>query len=190
MTQQQLNDTYEYIIFEPGYEYIYVVNLFLFTCFFVSLQPLISFFAIAGLGITYWPQKYAIFNRMQRPVPGTDLINVAMFQILLLGGIFYSIGSLCWSNFFPDGTPRKAIVPNIVALVISFVMFILPYRAIFMKVFEDEDDNDHCLEFSKNRMLLSSEYDRANPSTSTEGFADYMKFIEAEQKRYENASEE
>ena len=138
----------------------------------------------------YWAQKYSMFNRMQRPVPGTDLINTALFQIILLGGIFYSIGSLCWSNFFPDGTPRSAIVPNIVALVISIIMFLLPYRAIFVAVFESEADDDACLEFVKNRMMLSSEYDRANPSTAEEGFKDYMKFIGAEEERYNNASAE
>ena len=156
MNQNQLNDIYEYIIFEPGFEYIYVVNLFLFTCYFVSLQPIISLFAIIGLFIMYWAQKYAIFNRMQRPVPGTDLINTAMFQIILAGGIFYSLGSLTWSNFLPGGGPTSAIAPNIAALVISIVMFFLPYRAIFIKCFEDEDEDDKCLYYQKNRMMLSS----------------------------------
>ena len=38
-------------------------------------------------------------------------------------------------------------------------------------------------------MLLSSEYDRANPATSVEGFKDYMEFIKKEEERYNNASE-
>ena len=135
MNQVQLNDAYEYIVFEPGFEYIYIVNLFLFTCFFVSLQPIISLFAIIGLFVMYWAQKYAIFNRMQRPVPGTDLINTAMFQIILAGGIFYSLGSLTWSNFLPGGIPRGAIGTNLASLIVSIVMFFLPYRAIFAKCF-------------------------------------------------------
>ena len=103
----------------------------------------------------YWAQKYAIFNRMERPVPGTDIINTAMFQMLLFGGLLYSLGALCWSNFFPDSI-TAGFVPNIIALVISIIMALLPYRAIFMVVFADEDEDDHCLYFDKNRMFLSS----------------------------------
>ena len=137
MNQAQLNDAYELLLFEPGYEYIYVVNLFLMICFFVSLQPIIAIFAVVGLFIMYWAQKNSIFNQTQRPVPGTDLINVAMFQIIVLGGIFYSIGSLCWSNFFPGYKPPGALAINLGALGVGIVMFMLPYRAIFVKCFED-----------------------------------------------------
>ena len=60
---------------------------------------------MVGFGIMYWAQKYSMFNRMQRPVPGTDLINTAMWQIIYLGGILYALGSLVWSNFMPEGIP-------------------------------------------------------------------------------------
>lgn len=106
MNQTELNETCEYIMFEVGYEYIYLTNLFLFTCFFVSLQPIIAITSTVGIFCMYWAQKYAIFNRMKRPVPGTDTINVAMFQLIYLGGVFYSLGALTWSNFFPTGYPR------------------------------------------------------------------------------------
>ena len=46
-----------------------------------------------------------MFNRMQRPVPGTDLINTAMWQLIFLGGIFYAFGSLLWSNILEGGVP-------------------------------------------------------------------------------------
>lgn len=120
----------------------------------------------------YWAQKYSMFNRMRRPVPGTDVIHVAMFQLIYLGGIFYSLGSLTWSNFFPDGFPEEALVPNLIALGISVVMALLPYRAIFTLMFEEEQVL--CLEYDKNRILLPSEYDRLNPSTAKEGYKDYM----------------
>lgn len=60
-------------------------------------------FAVFGMGLMYWAQKYTIFNRMQRPVPGTDLINIAMWQIILAGGIFYAFGSLLFSNIILTG---------------------------------------------------------------------------------------
>lgn len=105
MNQQELNLSYSYMIFEVGYEYVYMVSLFLFTCFYVSLQPIIAYFAIMGLGLMYWTQKNSLFNRMRRPIPGTDAVNLTMFQLIICGGLFYSLGSLTWSNFLPGGIP-------------------------------------------------------------------------------------
>lgn len=67
---------------------------------------------------------------MNRPVPGTDLVNITMFQLILFGGLIYSLGSLTWSNFMPSGIPKQAVVPNLIAVGISILMLLLPYRAI------------------------------------------------------------
>ena len=151
----------------------------MFTCFFVSLQPIISLFAIVGMGMMYWAQKYSLFNRTRRPVPGTDLINIAMSQIILLGGILYSLGSLTWSNFFPEGIPKEALVPNLAALGISIAMALIPYRAVLASCFED--NGEICQEYAKCRIILPSEYDRLNPVTASQGFEDYMNFIKKEE---------
>ncbi len=39
---------------------------------------------------------------MKRPVPGTDLVNTAMSQMINLGPLFFTIGALCWSHLL-DG---------------------------------------------------------------------------------------
>ena len=118
------------MVFEVGQEYVYLVSLYLFTCFFVSLQPIIAFFAFCFMGLMFWTQKYTLLNKMKRPVPGTDLVNVAMFQLILLGGFIYSLGSLTWSNFLPNGIPKEALLPNLISLGISLLVFVLPYRAL------------------------------------------------------------
>jgi len=91
-----------------------------------------------GYFIMFWAQKWSLFNRMRRPIPGNDLINNAMGQIIFLGPIVYSLGSLTWSNFFPDGTPKNAIIPNLIALGISVLMFIFPLSLIFSSCLEDK----------------------------------------------------
>jgi len=68
----------------------------------VSLQPIIPLFAIAGLASMYWAQKYSLFSRCQRPVPGTKIINTAMSQMIYFGTIAYTLGSLTWANFLPS----------------------------------------------------------------------------------------
>jgi hypothetical protein len=97
--QSELNSRSEYLEFEIGYEYIYGVNLFLFTCFFVSLQPVIPLFAMLGIGLMYWAQRYSLYNRCKRPTPGDNVVNTTMFQLIYAGPLFYSLGSFCWSNF-------------------------------------------------------------------------------------------
>ncbi len=68
---------------------------------------------------------------MRRPVPGNDLINQAMSQLIFLGPLVYSLGSLTWSNFFPGGIPASALLPNLIALAISVITIIFPISLIF-----------------------------------------------------------
>lgn len=103
----------------------------------MSLQPILPLFAVTGYFIMYWTQKHALFNRMRRPVPGTDLVNTAMYQLLFLGPMVYSFGSLTWSNFFPGGIPKEALIPNLVALGISIFLSIFPINMIF-DCFQDD----------------------------------------------------
>ena len=131
MNQMQHNAYQTNMEFEIGYEYVYVVHLYLFVCFFVSLQPIVCMFAVFGYLLMFWAQKWALFNRMRRPIPGNDLINTALAQLVFLGPIIYSLGSLTWVNFFPEGTPKYALLPNLIALGISLLMWILPLSLIF-----------------------------------------------------------
>ena len=76
---------------------------------------------------------------MRRPVPGTDLVNTAMYQLLFLGPMVYSFGSLTWSNFFPEGIPKSALVPNLIALGISIFLSIFPINMMFESCMKDEN---------------------------------------------------
>ncbi len=49
----------------------------------------------------------------------------------------YSLGSLTWSNFFPDGIPKYALLPNLIALGVSVVILLFPYNLIFNLAFAD-----------------------------------------------------
>ena len=112
----------------------------------------------------FWAQKYTLFNKMKRPYPGTDLINVAMGQLILLGGIFYALGSLCWTAFFPGAIPANALVPNLIALGFGALLFIFPFNALYRCIFSDDADKE--LKYKECRIYLPSEYDRLNPVTA------------------------
>ena len=110
-----------------GYESILIVNLFLFTCFFAPLQPIIIVFAIGGMSMLYWAQKYSLYERCRRPIPGNNTVNTAMYTLIYLGPLFFSLGSFCWSTFFIDFIGEAA---NLTACIISALIFLMPYRWI------------------------------------------------------------
>ncbi len=111
----------------------------MFACFYVSLQPICVFIALIGYLLMYWIQKYCMFYRYKRPVPGTDFVNQTVWQIIHLGPLMYSLGSLTWSNFLPNGIPEKAIIPNLIALGFSVLLILVPFKAILMGCLFDED---------------------------------------------------
>lgn len=133
MNQYELNRINEKMEFELGYEYIYVVSIFLFVCFYVSLQPIIPIFAVIGLLFMYWIEKYSLFQRSQRPVPGTDVVSFTMYQMIYFGAAAYALGSLTWSAFLPDNNFRNSLVPNLIAAGLSVVIFFFPYGAFAEK---------------------------------------------------------
>jgi hypothetical protein len=95
-------------------------------------------FAIVGLFIMYWAQKYSLFNRCKRPTPGNNSINTAMYQLIYLGPAFYTIGSFCWSDFFKQSF--IGIAPNLTAAIISLIIFLLPYKSLVKNFFTDEPE--------------------------------------------------
>ena len=85
----------------------------------------------------YWAQKYSLFNRCQRPVPGTKILNATMSQMIYFGGIAYTLGSFTWANFLPENAKFvDTVPPNLVAASFSFLIFVFPYEAVFRKLFK------------------------------------------------------
>ena len=91
---------------------------------------------------------------MKRPIPGTNLVNAAMFKVVLSGALVFSLGNLTWSNFMPDGTPREALVPNLVGLGVGLLVFMMPYSTI-LGLFLNKNHEQN-LNFHENRLILSS----------------------------------
>ena len=127
LNQQQLNEYFIKMEFEVGYEYVYVINIYLFTCFFVPLQPIIPLFAVLGLTAMYWAQKYSLFHRCRRPVPGNETINTIMFQFIYIGPLVYSTGNLIWLQIFPDVLSSPIYTPMLLSFIFSVVILFLPY---------------------------------------------------------------
>jgi hypothetical protein len=178
MSQDELNTLLAGTDFEIGFEYVYVIKTCVYTAFFVSLQPVISILAIIGLFLMYWAEKYVLFNRSKRPPPGSDIINQAMSQIIYLCPLVYALGSLTWPVFIPDGTPRESMIPNLIAIGISIVMFIIPLEAICNCCINEDERANAELIYEKERIFFTTEYDRRNPATLKAGYEDYVKYLQ------------
>ena len=180
-----MNTLSEHVEFEVGYEYIAIVNLFLFCCFFAALQPIILIIAVFGMVAIYWANKFCLFNRCKRPIPGNKTINTAMYTLIYLGPLFFSLGNFCWSHFFEDGF--ISIAPNLIASIIAFIIFLIPYRFIVIRCMgENVEDN---MFYEENRIFFPSEYDRLNPETSKAAVEEYIEFVNTYKNNLKNKDE-
>lgn len=71
----------------------------LFTAFFVSLQPIIAFFAFCGLGLIFFINKYRILYRFGKPKFNSSVVNSLVNILLHLGPIFLGLGLLVFTNW-------------------------------------------------------------------------------------------
>jgi hypothetical protein len=110
-----------------------------------------------------------LFHRYRRPVPGTDFINKAVYQLIFFGPLIYSLGSLTWANFDPNGMPPEALLPNLLALLFSVILVILPMNTVIESCCFDDNALAKPTLYESDRMFFPSEYDRSNPSTTAEG---------------------
>jgi len=79
----------------------------------------------------YWAEKYVLLNRSMRSIPGSDMINAAIDQLILLGPIFLALGVATWTNFLSNNTTNLRFLINMISIAISVLFFILPFNSIY-----------------------------------------------------------
>lgn len=163
LSQKELNILNEKVDFEVGTSYAGVITLYLFTNFFASLQPLIVPFSMIGLVLTYFASKYSLLKQCKRPVPGNNLINARMHQMVALGPLFYAIGSIFWINL---STSHADMLPNILALILSIFAALFPFRELSRRMVKNEDMKHRSGIYQSDKKNFISEYDRMNPLTA------------------------
>jgi hypothetical protein len=126
MSQQQYNEEMMNIEFNFGAEYVYIVNTYLYVCFFAALQPIICLFAFAGFALMHSVKKCRLFWIVRRPIAGSDIMNYSMSQFIYLGPLFFSIGHFTWSNIKEDGVLENTVIPNGIAVALSVIFFVFP----------------------------------------------------------------
>jgi hypothetical protein len=123
----------------------------------------------------YWAQKYQLYYRIKRPVPGTNFINKAMNEIILFAPLIFSLGNLTWSNLISEGFSKESLVPNLISIGLSIVILLFPTNYIIEETLEIT--KDALVDYEESRIFMPSEYDRLNPSTFSEGFKEYKAYL-------------
>lgn len=106
----------------------------------MSLQPIIIAFSIVAIGLNYFVQKYVLFHRSKRPVPGDKILYDTMVQFIYAGGLFYSLGSLTFINFIPKDIFQVpfnfALIANLIAIGISALSLFIPFSYLYAMFFD------------------------------------------------------
>ena len=160
LSQKELNRLNEELEFEIGAEYASIVSMFLFACFYASLQPIIVLIAAFGLFLMGLAQKMCLFWFRKRPTPGESDINTSMYYFIFAGPLFYSVGSLLLANVYGDF--KHGIIPNCLSIIISLFVLLAPYEEITRFLMRN-NKKIRSSTYSEDRMFLSTEYARENP---------------------------
>ena len=143
MDQKDLNEIYENKEYELGFAYIYFVNQFYFTCFYVPIQPGIVVFTIIGFILMYWAEKKDLLGYSKRPNPGTNLLNDAMGQLIYLAPCVLSVSMFVWFSVIREeehNFSNVTYLSHLIAIWLAAMFFILPFNSIFKAACYIADD--------------------------------------------------
>lgn len=163
---------------------MYLLKTSIYTCFYISLQPVIALLSALGITCMYFVHRYILYYRASRPRVGSNIVNKELNNILRLSLIAYATGSIIWTQIITIGALDETLLPNLIALGLG--VLVLVYPRIF-KAFKLQ--NDVPLVYEKERMFLASEYDRLNPCTREEGIRDFKQFFERKRLEYAKVSQ-
>lgn len=128
----------------------YAVRITLFTFFYAPLEPIIIVFTLFGLIIMYWLEKYSLFYRCSRPVPGNRMVNISMNKYIALGPVLFGIGCLIWP--YVINKEIIALTPCIIAIVFATIIGFLPLEKIVDLLVERAKKKYYFENFIKNYM--------------------------------------
>ena len=114
-----------------------------------------------------------------------------MVQFIYAGGLFYSIGSLCFVNLVPedvfDNKINAALIANLIAVGVSVFSLFIPFSFLYELIFGDPNNKvEKDQLFSEDRADFPSEYDRMNPVTKEKAVSEFIKFSNQKKNEAEN----
>lgn len=80
--------------------------MYLFACFYASLQPLVVPVLGFGLFCMLYAQKFQIYRLCKRPTPGNNEINTALYHFIFAGPLLFAVGNILFTDLL-DTDPNN-----------------------------------------------------------------------------------
>lgn len=173
-SQEQFNKIYEANDFDLGYEYAYVIKTSIFTSFFLILQPVIAVFAVIGLLLMFFVNKYRILYRFFKPRFYSATVNSLVNYLLNLSPMIFALGMLVFINWQKDHYFSGTYYLNWAIFIIGGFFFIFPFRILYKCIPEPKFPEWN---YNRLRPILPSEYDRMNPVTKSKALDEHRNYF-------------
>ena len=163
-------------------------NLILTATFFHPLLPLSIPIAFLGFFFSYWVNKYFLLRVVERPDEMSELIPIFFSNLMPFIAFFWALSlALFYNTLFRDVfTDNSSINKRDAALwtTLAFCIFFLliPVRTIINRYIKKPFDGSGTKWYDELISKFSTDYDRENPITKTDGIKKYLiKLMEEEQ---------
>lgn len=124
--------------------YAHIVKTVWITFFYAALVPISILFALLGLILYYWVQKYLIINRYSRPFLLSDDLNIQMIDMIEYSPIFMAAGAIWFDYVYNDSLPNLVHIINFVSFGVACIELILPAERLNRMCCQvDNDENRH-----------------------------------------------
>ena len=100
-----------------------------------------------------YSQRVCLYRLRKRPTPGESRINEVMYHFIFVGPLFYSIGSLCFTNLY--GSFKHGIIPNSLSIIISIFVLLAPYEEI-IRFFIRKDKQIRSSNYFEDRIFFTA----------------------------------
>lgn len=140
----------------------------------MSLQPIISFFAVIGLILMFFVNKYRLLYRFFRPHYFSSTVNNLVGYLLGLSPLVFGLGMLVFINWQNKHYYEGTLYLNWVIFIIGGFFFFFPFKLLYKCI---EEPIFPALKYSEMKPKLPSEYDIMNPITKSKAINDYQSYL-------------
>lgn len=163
-------------------------NLILTATFFHPLLPLSIPIGFCGFLFSYWVNKYHLLRHVERPDEMSGLLPIFFSNLIPFIAFFWALSlalfyNTLFHNIFHDNTTiqkRGAALWTILAFCIFFLL--IPVRSIINKYVKQKFDGVGAKWYDELISKFTTDYDRENPITKTDGIKKYLiRLMEEEQ---------
>lgn len=170
MMQKDAHNLYEGSNMLIPVKYATTMKMMLMACFYAPFMPFSLIYAVAGLVLCYWADKYVLLRRHALPKSLNDSLAKDMVESLEWAAFFFSMGNIACvfslKDFVGDIAFSRETTPMVwITFGISLFHIFFPMESLNTKLFPIKDLVTEIRSFEDARISFTTDYDLENPST-------------------------